>query len=490
MSEKSKKKIDIPPIRDNRLNSIITFGGNVSELVDLTNKKCLKDKNRSFTQTTFCQEWLALLAFSTVEDTVIISHGPVGCAGSLSVISVFCKFGQMLRGKRPSNTIGISTNLTQDDVIHGGSEKLKEAILTAQDRHHPKVIFVYTSCVSGIVGEDIEGVIEEIKDQVQAKVLPVYCEGFKSKIWASGYDGPFHAVLNSVIKEPEEKQENLVNIINPISFARADELELERLLKNLSLEANFIPNFNTIENIAKASEAALTSSLCTTFSEYFAKTLHKLYGVPFTNKLLPIGLDNTDEWIREIASYLGKEKEVEELIRSERDKIQPKIDLIRKELEGRTAFVSAGQSRAIGITNLLADFGMDIIGVTAYHYDEVIFDGVADLEKRCGDFCLNIANVQPYEQANILEKEKPDFYFGHMGESIWAVKEGFPAAMVFNLSHLIVGYNGAAAFGNRTLNLIKNPSFSKKLSEHSKSPYFKTWFNENPFKYHKEGETL
>ena len=132
------------------------------------------------------------------------------------------------------------------------------------------------------------------------------------------------------------------------------------------------------------------------------------------------------------------------------------------------------------------DLGIGIVGITAYHYDEVIFESFENLEKRCGDFCTNIANVQPFEQTNILNREQPDLYFGHMGESVWSAKQGFPTGMVFNLAHLFAGYNGVVAFGSRVLNLINNPSFSKKLSQHSKPVYRESWFKENPFKYHKE----
>ena len=72
-----------------------------------------------------------------------------------------------------------------------------------------------------------------------------------------------------------------------------------------------------------------------------------------------------------------------------------------------------------------------------------------------------------------------------MGESVWAAKEGIPTGMVFNLGHLFAGYNGPVSFGSRILNLVNNPSFSKKLSRHSKKVYRDSWFNENPFKYHK-----
>jgi nitrogenase molybdenum-iron protein alpha chain len=486
----SEKFSNVPPIRDNRLNTIITFGGDASELVDLTAKKCVKAKDRSFSQTTFCQEWLAMLTLATIKDTVTIIHAPVGCSSSLACISIFNRFQQILRGREAETGKWISTNLTDTDAIHGGGEKLEKAIRTTHERYNPQAIFVFSSCVSGIIGEDIDAAVTQLASDIPEPIIPVYCDGFKSKVWASGYDGSFQGALNYLIKAPEKKQDNLVNIINPITFGYPDEVEVERLLNKIGIEANFIPNFNTVEGIGRASEAALTSSLCTTFSEYFAKELEKRHGVPYTEKLMPTGLDNTDAWLREIAGYLGKEEEAEELIAAERKRVQPKIDEIKKILKGKRAFVSAGQSRAIGIPNLLADLGIEIIGITAYHYDEVIHDSFAQLEQRCGNFCTTVANVQPFEQANILQKEKPDFYFGHMGESVWATKEGIPTAMVFNLGHLFVGYNGVVTFGERIINLLNNPRFSQKLSEHVKTPYHASWYNENPFKYHKEEESL
>jgi nitrogenase molybdenum-iron protein alpha chain len=476
------------PVREHRLDTTITYGGTASELVNLTAKKCLKAKDRAFSQTTFCQEWLAMITLATIKDTVIIIHAPIGCSSSLACINIFNRFGQITRGRAPLTGKWISTNLTDAEAIHGGEDKLKKAILEAEKRHNPKAIFIYSSCVSGIIGEDIDAIIRKIQEEVSATVIPVYCDGFKSKVWASGYDGSFQGVLNHLIKAPREKQDDLINIINTITFGRVDEVELERLLGKLGLRTNFIPNFATTDTIGYSSEAALTTTLCPTFSDYFAKELKERFQVPYAQKIIPVGLDNTDLWLREIGELLGKEDEVEIIIKEEHKRVEPKIQELKEKLEGKKAFVSAGQSRAIGIPNLLADLGLEIIGVTAYHYDEVISDSFADLEKRCGDFCTSVANVQPFEQTNILNKEQPDVYFGHMGESVWAAKQGFPTAMIYNLGLLYVGYNGVISFGSRLLNLINNTSFSKRLAEHSKPIYRETWLNENPFKYHKEEE--
>lgn len=478
------------PIRENRLDTTITYGGTASELVNLTNRKCLKAKDRIFSQTTFCQEWLALLTLATIKDAVMIVHAPVGCISSLTFINIFNRFGQILRGETPITGKWISTNLTHAEAIHGGEEKLKEAILEADKRHNPNAIFVFSSCVAGVIGEDLDAITKKIQGEVSAKVIPVYCDGFKSKVWASGYDGSFQGVLNHLIKEPEEKKNDLINVINPGTIGRLDEVELERLLDKLDLKPNFIPNFATTEAIGKSSEAALTTSMCPTFSEYFAKSLEERFQVPYTQKVMPIGLDNTDLWLREIGKFLGKEDEVETVIEEERERVEPKIKELREKLGGKRVFISAGQSRAVGIPNLLADLGMEIVGVTAYHYDEVIFESFANLKKRCGDFCTNVANVQPFEQINMLSKENPDLYFGHIGETVWAAKKGIPTAMICNLSVIYAGYNGVISFGSRILNLLNNPSFSKNLAEHSKPIYRESWLSENPFKYQKGEELL
>jgi len=483
-----KKYKNVVPGRENRLDTTITYGGTASDLVDLSGKKCLRAKDRAFSQTTFCQEWLAMFTLATIKDAVSIVHAPVGCVSSMSFINIFNRFGQILRGNTPLNGKWISTNLLDSDAIHGGGDKLKESIFEADKRYNPQAIFVFSSCVAGIIGEDIDSIIGNIQDKVSATVIPVYCDGFKSKVWASGYDGSFQGVLNYLIKEPEKKQEDLINVISPLTVGRLDEVEMERLLSKLDLKANFIPNFATVDGIKESSEAALTVSMCPTFSEHFAKSLQERFQIPYTQRIMPVGLDNTDLWLREIGELLGKEDEVEKVIGEERKRVEPKIEELKEKLEGKRVFVSAGQSRAVGIPNLLADLGMDVIGITAFHYDEVIAESFANLEKRCGNFCTSVANVQPFEQTNILNKEQPDIFFGHIGESVWAAKQGFPTAMVLNYLCLYAGYNGVISFGGKLLNSLNNPAFSKKLAEHSKSVYRDSWLNENPFKYHKGGE--
>ena len=93
------------------------------------------------------------------------------------------------------NNAWLTTNLQQEDVIYGASEKLRDAILKAEERYHPQAIFILTSCTTGIIGEDIEGTVDEVQSEVNAKIVPIHCEGIRSRLVQTGYDAFWHAIL-------------------------------------------------------------------------------------------------------------------------------------------------------------------------------------------------------------------------------------------------------------------------------------------------------
>ena len=156
--------------------------------------------------------------------------------------------------------IWYSTDLDESDIINGGASKLEEAIIKADRRHRPTAIILST-CAPGIIGDDIDEVVGRLQAEVTAALIPVHCEGFKTKISATAYDAVYHGIARSLNLEPELETEIIedelkemqrqwlksrtVNIFNTYSVGRTDELELARLLRALDLQVNFYPNFST-----------------------------------------------------------------------------------------------------------------------------------------------------------------------------------------------------------------------------------------------------
>jgi nitrogenase molybdenum-iron protein alpha/beta subunit len=197
---------------------------------------------------------------------------------------------------------------------------------------------------------------------------------------------------------------------------------------------------------------------------------------------MPIGIANTDRWLRELGAILGKQDQVEQVIEEEHTAILPKIEALKNKLKGKRVYIAGGQSRAASIPVLLDELGLKLAGITTFHHDYQSQEGFEEAVKRCGDFTINVANMQPFEQANILQKEKVDIYLGNEN-AVWALKQGIPTSTIFNYLFLYIGYNGALAFGNKILKAISNPSLSRNLAANTSLPYRSSWFDKNAFSY-------
>lgn len=115
----------------------------------------------------------AQIALLPIADVAHIVHGPIACAGS----------SWDNRGTRSSGPtlyrIGMTTDLTEQDVIMGrGEKRLFHAIKQAVDSYSPKAVFIYNTCVPALTGDDISAVCKSAAEKTGVPVIPVDCAGF------------------------------------------------------------------------------------------------------------------------------------------------------------------------------------------------------------------------------------------------------------------------------------------------------------------------
>jgi nitrogenase molybdenum-iron protein alpha chain len=398
------------------------------------------------------------------------------------------RVGQAHRGVRYiKNTKLIVTNLDEKDIVHGGEKKLKEAILLAYERYTPKLIFIFTSCASGIIGDDVDSAAAEVQKQISSIIVPIHCEGFKSKIAASGYDSAFISIKKYVLngqKVPVEK--GLINLFAPTTVSYKDQLEIERMLSIIGLHANYFPFYSSLEKIRKIPAAEASTAICKVFADEFMKDLELDYGIPYSHTVMPIGMRNTDSWFRGVAALVGKEKEAEDYIEKEHQRILPLIESIRRRLEDKRVFICGGTGRSFAAAALIDDFGMKLVGLETPTYDD---DAQKDIEYLNGiheDYIIDIANMQPFEQINLVNKLKPDVF---IGVPEWSAKLGIPTTHVLDMKRPTMGYDGLLYLGNKIADQIGNPGFNVKLAAHARLPYRESWYKDNAFKFIKTFES-
>ena len=474
-------------IRESRPNRYNDLGSTGSQAEKDFKNGCLKKADRSFAQGLQCQQINSMAALMSLEDSVFIAHSPQGCVGCTSLAVDQYRVGQAHRGvKNIKNPRIIVSNLDQNNVIFGGEDKLKKAVGDAIERYHPKLIFVFASCASGIIGDDIDAILRKLQEETQALLIPIHCEGFKSKICASGFDAAFLSINQYILKKVKlEKKKGLINLFAPVSISYSDQKEMERMLSLLGLHVNYIPFYSSLEKIKEIPAAEASTSICKVFADEFMKTLYEDYKIPYSHTVMPIGVRNTDIWFRGVAKIVGKEKEAEEIIKREHERILPLVESIKDRLKGKRVFICGGTGRSFAAAALIDDFGMVLVGLETPTYDE---DAQADIEYLNtihSDYVIDIANMQPFEQVNLVKRLKPDVF---IGVPEWAAKLGIPTTHVLDMKRPTMGYDGLLFLGNKIADQLENPGFNVKLSQHVKLPYKESWYEKDPFQYIIGGE--
>lgn len=470
-------------IRESRLCSNNGFSGTAKELCHKSKKNKLCQRNRSFSQCLECSSSRALSMLVMIRDAAVINHGPLGCSADFAEFNFTNRAEQIRRNLPLKNVKLLSTNLQEKDMIYGGEAKLKEAIRDAYVRFRPKAIFVTASCASGIIGDDVSGITDELEKEIGIPVVYVSCEGFKSQIWATGFDSAFHAIVRKIVKPPVKKKKDLINIIN---FWGSD--IFTDLFARMGLKANYIVPFTTIHQLSRISEAAATVQVCSTLGTYLAAALEQEYGVPEIKSPPPYGLKGTDEFFRELGRVTGKKKEAELLIKNEREIIEEELEEIRGKLKGKRAYISAGAAHGHSLLALLSDLEMEVVGAGIFHHDphydngDDRSDALKHVVETCGDIKnFSVCNKQVFEMVNVLNRLKPDLLVvRHGGLSVWGVNLGIPTLLIGD-EQFGIGYKGLINYGKKILDVLSTKDFVKNIAEHSELPYTNWWMQQDPY---------
>jgi nitrogenase molybdenum-iron protein alpha chain len=486
--------------REQRLGTIIGWDeGSASELAEQSefSRGCgsncgpgskgarICELQSPFTQGGSCSEQVVQSLGSSILDAVLIQHSPIGCAANLATNNTGFRNALHRRGLPVRNSTAVSTNLTERDMVYGGVEKLQETIREAYRRHQPKAVLIATSCATGIIGDDVESAAREVEEEIGVPVIPVFCEGFKSKHWSTGFDAIQHGILRQLVrKNPEQKQKDLVNVI----ILPGNDVYTP-MLAELGLRANLVVNQATVEQLQTMSEAAASVTFCYTLASYITAALEQEFGVPEVKAPQPYGFSGTDAWLRALGKVTGRETEAEAYIAREKARVTPIIEDLRRQLAGLRGYVAMGASFAHGVIVVLRELGIEVPGTLVFHHDPTYDSGsperdtlghVVDATGDVENFTVGIR--QHYQFYSLLQRVNPDFVvIRHGGLSPLASRLGMPSLQLGD-SSFALGYQGIVNLGYEILTALQQKKFHEDLKAHSSLPYRESWLAEkDPF---------
>lgn len=506
-----KINLDTPVVesREQRLGTIIAWDGKASELSresayargESCGGQCGgRDKARTlcelqgpFTQGSVCSEQMVECQAGNVRDAVLVQHSPIGCGAGQVIYNSIYRNGLALRKLPVENLRMICTNLEEKDMVFGGIDKLQQSIRDAWERNKPKAIFISTSCSTGIIGDDVDSVASQMEDELGIPVIPLHCEGFKSKHWSTGFDATQHGIVRQLVRKNPKKQEDLVNVIN---LWGSD--VFTPMLAELGLRVNYVVDLATVDDLAQLSEAAATVGFCYTLSSYMAAALEQQFGVPEVKAPQPYGFAGTDAWLRELARVTHREEQAEVYIAKEHQRIAPRLAELRQQLKGLKGYVATGSAYAHGLIAVLRELGIQVDGSLVFHHDPIYDsqdarqDSLAHLVDHYGDVpAFSVCNRQQYQFYGLLQRVKPDFILiRHNGLAPLASRLGIPAAPLGDEHHAL-GYQGIINLGETILEIMAHKKFHEDLAAHTRLPYKSWWLKQkDPFILAKDANLL
>jgi nitrogenase molybdenum-iron protein alpha chain len=321
-----------------------------------------------------------------------------------------------------------------------------------------------------------------LESELGIPLVPVYCEGFRSRIWTTGFDAAHHGILHKIVKPAKSRDADLVNIIN---FWGSD--AFGPLLAGMGLKPNYVVPFKSIGDLERLSEASATVQMCASLGSYLASGLEEAFGVPLVRAPTPFGAQATDILLRELGRITGREEQAERVIEGERARTATEIARLREVLEGYRVYVGAGASHGHGIIALALDLGLELVGSCSWHHDASTDCGderansLRHVVQSFGDIPFSVCKKQPFRFVNQLRRVKPDLFITrHAGMAIWGARLGIPTLEVYD-EHYGVGYEGLIRFGQRIEATLGNTVFVSNIAAHTRLPFTQWWLAQEAF---------
>ncbi len=209
-----------------------------------------------------------------IADALHLVHGPIGCATYTWDIRGAISSGPQL------HRLSFSTDLQEMDVIFGGEKKLEASLRELISLHNPKAAFVYSTCIVGLIGDDMEAVCRRVAADTGIPVLPVMSEGFKGNK-REGYTAACKAMFRLVGTGDATGISPLsVNILGDFNLAGETWIVREYFRKmGVEVVAN-ITGDGRVDDIRRCHGAALNLVQCSGATMELAKMMEEKYGIP------------------------------------------------------------------------------------------------------------------------------------------------------------------------------------------------------------------
>lgn len=352
-----------------------------------------------------------------IADALHVVHGPVGCAAYTWDIRGALSSGPQL------HRLSFSTDLREKHVIFGGETKLYQALTELISHYKPKAAFVYSTCIVGVIGDDIQAVCKKVSLEQNIDVLPVQAEGFNGTK-KDGYHIACEALSKLIGTAGNQKIPFSINILG--DFNLAGELwMLAEYYKKIGI--NIIAQVTgdgRVDDIRQANKAHLNVVQCSGSMIWLAKHMKEKYRIPFI-RVSYFGIEDMSEALYEVVRFFKNNdmmKNAQNLVAQELKQLVPALKKYKEELQGHKAAIYVGGAfKAISLIKALRLIGVDTVVAGSQTGNKDDYNIIKDI---CDEGTIIVDDSNPIELQKFIRQTGATILIGGVKERPIAHKLG------------------------------------------------------------------
>ncbi|MGV8891556.1 MAG: nitrogenase iron-molybdenum cofactor biosynthesis protein NifE [Burkholderiaceae bacterium] len=398
----------------------------------------------------------AKIALQPIVDVAHLVHGPIACDGNSWDNRQSLSSGPM------TYRTGFTTDINELDVIYGGEKRLYKAIKEIIEKYDPPAVFVYQTCVTALVGDDIEAVCKAASKAFNKPVIPVNAPGFAG-IKNLGNKLGGEALLEYVIgtAEPDFTTPYDINIIGEYNLS-GELWQVKPLLDAMGVRVlSSISGDARYKEVACSHRAKAAMMVCSKAMINVARKMDERYNIPFFEGSF-YGISDTSDSLRQIAQLLVRQGapdsiigRTEALIAAEETRAWARLEPYKARLKGRRVLLITGGVKSWSVVAALQEVGIEIVGTSVKKSTK---EDKQRIKEIMGDEAHMVENMTPREMYAMLKDARAEIMLSGGRTQFVALKAKMPWLDINQERHHgYAGYEGMVTLVEEIDKALYNP---------------------------------
>ena len=371
----------------------------MKKLRDVETIKDVKSLTAAMFPGTHCPLMGAAMAVRGIKDSMMIIIGTDECSYYTKHMTLHSEEYGGLEGRV------VSVVLDSHDVTFGCVKKVEKAFRELMEDYKPSAVFLVTTCVVEIIGDDFDAVADALTKEYSVPVMAVHTEHFKCENHMPGIERTITACLPLMEKLPCDGSVNLLGQ----RMGNFDQTELSRVLKNAGVHIGVqLPCGCTVQDIRRAA-AAKVNIVVHEIALPLARKMKVKFGIPY------VFFDKFVDPERIAACYQSLFEALElplpEEVCALRAKAKAAVENSREKLSGVTFIYGNTPFRCFEYSRFMTSLGMipQILQTAAIQQEDR--EDIAAILALSDPYITKTANIAPLQY--IYDELHPMLYIGH-----------------------------------------------------------------------------